>query len=141
MLRYALMTAFAFALLTACGGNAGSAGQAAGTNPGNLDSEAAAGEALFNQTLQIARAPTCKTCHVVEPDAEPVVGPSLHGIASVAGSRVPGQSAEEYLRESIVDPDAYIVEGYQSGIMARTYDQLLTPEQIDSLVAYMLTLE
>lgn len=99
------------------------------------------GEELFNRTLQVAQAPTCLTCHAVEAGVESVVGPSLYGIASVAGERVPGQSAEEYLREATINPDVHILDGYQAGIMPSTYSTALTPEQIDSLVAYMLTLE
>lgn len=99
------------------------------------------GEELFQRTQQIAGAPTCRTCHVVTADERPVVGPSLHSIASVATSRVPGLSAEDYLRQSIMAPDDYIVEGYQPGIMPWTYEQTLTQEQIDQLVAYLMTLE
>jgi len=54
---------------------------------------------------------------------------------------VDGQSAEEYLRTSITDPDAYLAGGYQEGIMYRQYEQALTEQQIDDLVAYMLTLK
>jgi cytochrome c len=54
---------------------------------------------------------------------------------------VPGQPAEEYLRTAITDPDAYISDGYQDGIMYRGYAQALTAQQINDLVAYMLTLK
>lgn len=130
-------------LLAACGGTANpSQSTDANTNSSGAVGDPVAGEQLFNQTFQIVLgAPNCQTCHVIEAGAEPVVGPNLHGIASVAGSRVPGQSAAEYLRVAIVAPNEYIVEGYQPGIMARTYDRLLTEEQINDLVAYMLTLE
>ncbi len=112
------------------------------TNSSDVVGNPVIGEQLFQQTQQfVPNAPTCETCHVIEAGAEPIVGPNLHGIASVAGTRVPGQSAEEYLRMSIVAPNDYIVEGYQPGIMARTYDTLLTEAQINDLVAYMLTLE
>jgi hypothetical protein len=47
-------------------------------------------------------------------------------------------SAEEYLRESIVDPAAYIVEGYPDG-MPKAYKILLSEEDIDNLVAFLLT--
>lgn len=101
-----------------------------------------AGEELFKRTQQIVPgAPNCQSCHVVQADAVPVVGPSLYGIATVAGTRVPGQSAEEYLRIALVDPNDYVLEGYQPGIMVRTYGILLTEQQINDLVAYMLTLE
>ncbi len=52
---------------------------------------------------------------------------------------MPGLSAEEYLRESIVDPAAYIVEGYFAGGMPKGYRILLNGEDIDSLVAFLLT--
>jgi cytochrome c oxidase subunit 2 len=63
--------------------------------------------------------------------------PTWQGISGIAGDRVPGLSAEEYLRESIVDPKAYIVEGYL-GIM-QSFKFLLSEEDIDSLVAFLLT--
>ena len=52
---------------------------------------------------------------------------------------MPGLSAEEYLRESIVDPAAYIVEGYSDGTMPKGFRFLLSEEDIDSLVAFLLT--
>ena len=68
-------------------------------------------------------------------------GQSLSNIGNRAGSAVPGQSAEEYLRTAIVDPDAFLSGGYQEGIMYRGYAQELTAQQINDLVAYMLTLK
>lgn len=70
-----------------------------------------------------------------------LVGPSLAGIGTVAGDRVPGLSAAEYLRQSILEPDAFIVEGFRSGQMLPIYDEQLSSEEIDSLVEFMLTLE
>lgn len=131
------------ALLAACGGTPDTSSQAdTTTNSANAVGDPVVGEQLFHQTQQfVPNAPPCETCHVITAGADPVVGPNLHNIANVAGTRVPGQSAEEYLRLSIVAPNDYIVEGYQPGIMARTYDTLLTEAQINDLVAYMLTLE
>jgi hypothetical protein len=68
----------------------------------------------------------------------PDIAPTWQGISGIAGDRVPGLSAEEYLRESIVDPAAYIVEGY-SDIMPKGFKFLLSEEDIDSLVAFLLT--
>jgi hypothetical protein len=50
-------------------------------------------------------------------------------------------SAAEYLRESIVEPDAYVVEGFQPGTMTGDFDTVLTEQEIDDLVAYLLTLQ
>ncbi len=82
----------------------------------------------------------CQICHSLEPGRQ-LVGPSLSGIAVTAESRVPGQSGEEYLRQSILDPDAYIVEGYRSGQMLPIYDEQLSEAEIDALVQFLLSLE
>ena len=69
----------------------------------------------------------------------PPGAPTWQGISGRAGDRVPGLSAEEYLRESILDPAAYIVEGYLADSMAKGYRFLLSEEDIDGLVAFLLT--
>jgi hypothetical protein len=50
-------------------------------------------------------------------------------------------SADEYLRQSIIDPDAYVVEGYPSGLMVPNLADTLSGTQIDDLVAFLMTLE
>jgi len=82
----------------------------------------------------------CRICHSLEPDVR-LVGPSLAGMATRAATRVPGMSAQDYLLQSIVDPDAYVVEGYPKGQMVRDSAQRLSTEQIDDLVAFLLTLK
>ena len=116
-------------LLAACGG-----GEA--PPPGG---DADAGKALFSQVL-IGAQPGCATCHSLIPD-EVLIGPSMAGIASRAGTRVSGMSAEDYMRESILHPDNFVVEGFQPGIMVQVWEETLTPEQVDNLVAYLLALQ
>lgn len=120
-------------LLVGCAG-----GGANSSNAGAGDPER--GRKLFFNTQQMTGAPTCSTCHVVEPDEPALVGPNLDGLHIRAGERVPGQSAEDYIRTSIVDPYAYVLQGYQSGIMVRNYEEKLTEQQINDLVAYLMTL-
>ncbi len=81
----------------------------------------------------------CGVCHSVAPNDDGV-GPTLAGVADRAGDRVPGLDADEYLRESVLDPDAYIVGGYRSGQMLDIYGERLSDEQIDALVEYLLSL-
>jgi len=81
----------------------------------------------------------CRLCHSLEPGVR-LVGPSLYGIATAAAERVPGLSAEEYLYQSIVEPDAYVVPGYPAGTMPPDARERLTEEQIQDLVAFLLTL-
>jgi mono/diheme cytochrome c family protein len=114
-------------LISGCGGSSSS---------GSADSKA--GEQLFTQGT-IGSQAGCNTCHSLKPDVI-IIGPSLAGIGAKAATLVAGQSAEETLREAIINPDALITEGFPAGIMPKGYAQELTDEQIDQLVAYMLTL-
>jgi len=85
----------------------------------------AAGEALFEQA--------CAGCHGAQDGA----GPALTGMADRAATRVEGMSAEEYLHESIVDPSAHVVEGFQD-IMPKGYGDRFTDHELNSIVAYIL---
>jgi ferredoxin len=105
----------------------------------NAGKDPRAGEKLYNES-SLGTNTSCRICHSLEPD-ENLVGPSFFGIASRAAIRIPGVSAEEYLRQSIHDPDAYVVEGYPSGLMVPNLEDTLTEAQIDDLVAFLMTLE
>lgn len=79
-------------------------------------------------------------CHSLDPGVV-IIGPSFDGVATAAMTRVPGLSAEDYLRQSIIDPDAFVVHGFDPGVMLQNFDETLTDEQIDNLVAFLLTFE
>lgn len=80
----------------------------------------------------------CATCHSLEPDVI-IVGPSLAGIATRAGTRVAGLSAESYIRQSILSPGDFVVSGFPDA-MARNLGDVLNSDQINSLVAFLMTL-
>jgi mono/diheme cytochrome c family protein len=77
----------------------------------------------------------CASCHSLDAGNDGI-GPSLAGVGALAGERLPGMSAADYLREAIIDPDSYVVEGYGPGIMPKGWD--LSDSQIDSLVDFLL---
>jgi len=83
----------------------------------------------------------CATCHSLDGTvgAEDGAGPSLLGIAARAGERVPGLSAEEYLRQSILDPIVFLPATYNSG-MTRIAAKYLSDEELDDVVAFLLAL-
>ena len=97
----------------------------------------AAGEAIFRAGANDA--PACATCHSLDPNNN-TVAPSLVGLSTRAGSRVEGLSADEYVHQSITMPNAFVVPGYSAGVMYPGYGEKLTPEQIDDLAAYVLSL-
>ena len=104
-----------------------------------VTTEADAGRSLFMEnTFGVNTG--CRLCHSLEPGVV-LVGPSLAGVATRAEARVPGLTAAEYLRQSIVDPNAYVVDGFPKGQMFQNFARVLTAEQIDSLVAFLLTLK
>lgn len=98
-----------------------------------------AGESLYYETSLGVNA-GCRICHSLQPNVK-LVGPSFAGIATRAETRVTGLSAEEYLRQSILDPNAYIVEGFPAGQMVNNLGEILTDAQVDDLVAFLLTLK
>lgn len=98
--------------------------------------DAGSGEKLFQQTH--GTAPACNLCHTTEGNS--TVGPALAGIARIAANRVNGQSAEEYLYWSIIQPSKYIVAGY-SNLMYADYEKHLNAADIADIIAYLMTLE
>jgi sulfur-oxidizing protein SoxX len=99
------------------------------------------GKKLYNSTtLGTNSAAGCSSCHKY--DASKGVAdkaPYTAGTATRAESRVPGLTAEEYIHESIVNPNAYVVEGFKEGDMYQNWAKELNEQQIADLVAYLLT--
>ncbi len=98
--------------------------------------DATAGEVLFRQGKGAA-APPCITCH--QPAQSPfALGPVMTGIAERASARVEGLTAEAYIHQSIVEPDAYLVPGFRP-VMPGVYDEHLTEQEIADIIAYLMT--
>ena len=104
----------------------------------------ALGEAVYRRSP-----PACFSCHSTA-EGTVLVGPSLAGLATRAAAIVASpsykgaaRSADEYIRESIVDPSAYVVPGPTFGVGDQSFmpplDTVLTPDEIDQLVAYLAT--
>ena len=154
---FLVLALFGVVVMTACGGNpteAGSSGSAATTaeatttTSGVADEQLAAaaaigdiaaGEALFNEPLEgIPHSVSCSTCHSLDPTSI-YWSPTLAGISAVAADRVDGMSDVEYLKQSIVDPFAFRVDGAWAFPMPPRYSDALSEDQIENLIAFMLT--
>ena len=108
------------------------------TDDAPLPGDPAAGDKLFH-TVQPITGMACSTCHNTDTDKR-LVGPGLLDIAKRAATRVEGVGATEYIHTSIVNPSAYVVEGYQD-IMPKNWGKAFTDDQLNDLMAYLLTLQ
>lgn len=101
----------------------------------------ASGQQIFNTFYPEAQFPQgCATCHRVDSE-ERLIGPGLLNIGTRAASRVSGLSAEAYIHQSIVEPSAFLVPDYPDNLMPHVYGQILTEQQIQDLIAYLMTLK
>jgi cytochrome c551/c552 len=85
----------------------------------------------------ISLANGCVGCHSVDP-AQQMTGPTWYHIGDTAVSRVPGESPAYYLYQSIVDPGAYVVPNFVSGVMPATFGETLSDQDLADLLVYML---
>ncbi|MDH3944028.1 MAG: cytochrome c oxidase subunit II [Anaerolineae bacterium] len=82
----------------------------------------------------------CTGCHLL--DGTAVIAPSWVGVFGSTETMDDGTTIlvdEAYLYESIVDPLAHIVEGYLE-IMPQTFGEQLTEQQIEELIAFIMSL-
>ena len=87
----------------------------------------------------------CLLCHKITEQGN-TRGPDLRGVGGRAASRRPGQSAEVYLTESLVDPGAYVVAEFATGGGASIMPAAdkppaeMSPTELKALVAYLQSL-
>jgi nitric oxide reductase subunit C len=104
----------------------------------------ALGGALFRRSP-----PACFSCHSIQ-EGVVLVGPSLAGLQTRAARTIASptykgsaKTPEDYIRESILHPSAYVVPGPTYGTGGQSimppYDQVLKPDEIDQLVAFLAT--
>jgi cytochrome c oxidase subunit 2 len=79
----------------------------------------------------------CGSCHTLSAaKSTGTTGPDLDNLP--ADAKKAGKPLEDYIRESIVDPNKYVVPGFSSGVMPQTYAQL-PKDQLDALVQYLVS--
>jgi mono/diheme cytochrome c family protein len=121
----AVLIVFAVLLLAGCGGEKTVAptGPVEGTLPKAIKGDAKAGKKVFLNT-------GCGSCHTFSAaGTSGTTGPNLDQVLK-------GKSAD-FIKKSIVDPNAEIAPGYKPDIMPPSYGSQLTPKQLADLVAFL----
>jgi cytochrome c oxidase subunit 2 len=94
--------------------------------------------------LEIIRKNGCIACHST--DGSKIVGPSFKGIFGekttvlVDGKEQQFTVDENYIEESVYNPNAKVVKGYQQGLM-QPYKDLVTKEEIKQIADYIKSLK
>lgn len=108
---------------------------APGEDTGRL---ADAGLAGATSGEQIFKAAGCGGCHTLAAAGTTAsAGPALSKLADDAQQRAPGMSLEEFIRESIVQPDERVAPGFSAGQMPDEFREKLSKQQLDALVDYL----
>lgn len=101
------------------------------------DSPAAAGKRIMTNI-------GCLACHSV--DGSKIIGPSFKGVyghevsVTTGGKKRTVTADDEYIKRSIYEPDADIVEGFNRGLM-QSYKGQLSDEDIAQIIEYLKTLQ
>jgi cytochrome c oxidase subunit 2 len=101
--------------------------------PTNIENPIAYGEKMVKDNA-------CLTCHSL--DGSALVGPSFYGIFGRDEVMADGTKLsvdENYIRESILNPQAKLVEGYAP--VMPTYQGAFADEQIDAIIEYLKTVK
>jgi mono/diheme cytochrome c family protein len=106
------------------GGETG-AGQT--TTGGEAEGDAAAGKEVFTTVAQ----PPCGNCHTLQAaGTTQTLGPNLD-------ETLAGKDAA-FIRDSIVNPDAEVAEGFPDNLMPEDYEDKLSDKQLADLVAFLV---
>lgn len=98
---------------------------------------------LWEQGLDVLRRNGCNACH--SSDGTKLVGPSYLGVWGNSRTVTTGRDQreviadEEYIKRSIFDPNADIVEGFNKGLML-SYDGMVSEEEVELIIEYLKSL-
>jgi cytochrome c oxidase subunit 2 len=108
---------------------AGSGGSTGGSTSG------AAGDPDNGKTIFTGSA-GCGGCHALAAAGTTgAVGPALDDLSGSAQKA--GEPLDAFIKTSIVDPGAFVAEGYPDGVMPTNFGSTLSASDIDDLVAFI----
>jgi cytochrome c551/c552 len=90
--------------------------------------------------MAVFAANNCAGCHTFKPaNATATVGPDLDKAPASDAKADHNMNLAAFIKESIVNPDAYIAKGFTKGLMPTDFGQKLSSKQLNDLVAFILS--
>jgi cytochrome c oxidase subunit II len=111
------------------------------TNTTEETTTSTAGVDLVAEGKTLSSRNGCAACH--SPDGASLVGPTWQGLYEKVETLDDGSTIvadDDYLKESIVDPDAKIVDGFVGGVMPKGFGDRLSDGDIGAIIAYIESL-
>jgi len=103
------------------------------TTTSSSGGDTAAGKTVFASE-------SCGGCHTFNAaGSNGSIGPDLDTAIATDASAAHEDSLEDFVKESIVDPEKYIAQGYPGGVMPSDFGKKLTRTQLDDLVAFIVS--
>jgi cytochrome c551/c552 len=94
---------------------------------------AAAGKAVFASN-------GCASCHTFQPaQATGTIGPDLDTQPASDAKADNNMALAAFIKQSIIDPNAYIAKNYSKGIMPTTFGNSIKGAKLNDLVAFILS--
>jgi cytochrome c oxidase subunit II len=113
------------------GATASGSGSGSASGSGSGGSASSAGLAVFNSS-------GCGSCHTLQAaGATGKVGPDLDKLAAYA-KQANAAPLAAFVRQSIIDPNAYVQPGYAKNVMPQTFGQDLSSQQLTALVNFLV---
>jgi len=101
-------------------------------------SKAASSPATAVSGAAVFKSNQCGACHTLTAaGTSGTIGPDLDKLHQYA--RVAGRPLAAFVKQSIVDPNAYIEKGFPKSVMPGTFGKTLSTQQLDSLVQYLIS--
>ncbi len=143
-------------VVTACGGGGGQQTQQPASQPSPPPAEQPAQqppaapaqseeEQLIARGQYLASSIGCTACHSA--DGTTLVGPTWKGlygseveVVLADGTETKVIADEEYLKESILNPNAKITKGFQANLMP-VYEGQLSEDDLKAIIAYIKSLQ
>lgn len=95
-----------------------------------------------DEGMTLAQEQGCLGCHTT--DGRELIGPTWKGLFGKEEKLDDGTTVtvdDAYLRESILDPNAKIVERFVDNIMPRDFRDRLSDQQIEAIIEYIKTVK